>query len=102
MCYSIFKNSFGHISDATIGNDVRRIHAFDSLCKIQIKAEVENNKLVEHGGSEYEGILARSREEAIVVQDVMGERLSQAQVHTSLKAFDGINACNSMTAQHNN
>ena len=67
MCYSIFKKSFGHISDATIGNDVRRIHAFDSWCKIQIKAEVENNELIEPGGSEYGGIRLRSREEAIMV-----------------------------------
>ena len=102
MCYSIFKTSFGHVSDATIGNDVRRIHAFDSLWKIQIKAEVENNKLIEPGGFEYGGIRAASREEAITVQDVMGERLFQAQVHTSLKAFDGINAFNTMTDNHKN
>ena len=37
-----------------------------------------------------------------MVQDVMGERLFQAHVHTSLKAFDGINAVNTMTDNRNN
>ena len=100
MCYSIFKKSYGHVPGATLGSDVRRIHAFDSWCKIKIKMEVENNKLIEPGYSLYGGIRARSREEATMVQDVIGERLFQAEVHTSLKAFDGNNALNTMTDNH--
>ena len=100
MRHAIIKESYGHISDDTVGNDVKRIHAFASWCKVQIKMEVDNDKLIERGYSEYVGIRARSREEAIMVQDVMGERLSQGGVHTSLKAFDGINAFNTNTDHH--
>ena len=46
MCHSILKKAIGHLSDATIGNDVRRIHIFDTWNKLQIKAEVEEVKIL--------------------------------------------------------
>ena len=47
MCHSILKKAIGHMSDATIGNDVRRIHIFDTWNKLQIKAEVEEVKILD-------------------------------------------------------
>ena len=64
--------------------------------------EVDNDKLIEPGCSEYGCIRARSSADAIMVRDVMCERLIQGGVHTSLKVFYGINAFNTMTDTHAN
>ena len=53
MCYSIIKQSYGHISDDTVGADVRRIYAFHNWRKIRIKMEVEKDKSTERMYSEY-------------------------------------------------
>ena len=71
MCYSSINKLYGHISDDTVRTDGRRIRAFDSWCKIQIKMEVENDKLIGPGYSEYGGTRLRRME------DVMGNRLFQ-------------------------
>ena len=87
--------------DATIGNDVRRIHIFDTWNKLQIKAEVEEVKILDEVMMyEYGGVRNKSREEAIMIQDVMGERCARGKVNTTLKAFDGINAFNTMKKEH--
>ena len=62
--------------------------------------QVETDKLIEPMYNENGGIRAKSREEAIMIQDADGERLSCEGVHASLIAFDCINAFNTMTDIH--
>ena len=49
---------------------------------------------------EYGGVRNKSREEAIMIQDVMGERCARGRVNTTLEAFDGINAFNTVKKEH--
>ena len=53
MCYGIVTTSVEHSDDSTVATCVRRSHAFDRWNKIQIKMEVENDKLIEPMYREY-------------------------------------------------
>ena len=101
MCHAIFKKTIAHLGEDEIGKDVRRIHMFDAFNKLQIKTEEENLKILDPVQKyEYGGVRSKSREEAIMIQDIMTQRLAEAKINTSLKAFDGVNAFNSMTQEH--
>ena len=80
-----------------MGKDVRRIRAFDHCCKIEIKMDVETDKLIELMYSENDDIKTRNKQDAIMMQDVIGECLFRGGVHTFLKTFDGINVFHIMS-----
>ena len=80
--YGIIKRSYGHIDDSTVGTIIKRVHAFDNWCKIQIEMKAEKYKLIESMYSEHDGIRTRSREDVIMIQIVLGERLIRGGEYT--------------------
>ena len=96
VVFNIHKKSISHMDDEMVALDVRHIFCFDSSHKIVIKIEDEKDKIFIPEFTDFGGARNRSRLEAIIIQEVTGERLTRAGFATCLKSHDGINAFNTL------
>ena len=90
----INKNSISHYNDDLLGMDVRHICCFDAISNMYVKAQNLHSPIMKPIDSDYGGIANKSREEPIVIQETMAERLWSAKINFALKSFDAINAFN--------
>ena len=84
--FNIHKKMLSHLDgEAQVGTDCRRIFAFGSFTKVWVKVVARRKKVHKPKNFDFGCVNQRSRDEAIMIQEIMAERLRLAKMQLCTK-----------------